>query len=498
MARVSGTVGGTPIRSEADDATRGSAVRLAAEVASRLLLFATTLLLSRWLGPTDYGLFAKLSAYALLLAEVGELGLQVLASRVLVAGSVSLRSLVRARLALAGLVALVVAAAVLLAPLAWRLLGDAATAGTAGAPVGLLLALLVLWFALSGWGEFLGVALRCRRARRLEALVLLALRAVALALTLAALLAGAGLGGVALGLAVSPVPAIALGAWLLRRTPAAPAPEAAPAAVLRQSAPLAVYAALLLLSPRVEFFVLTFLRPDREVGLFAAALLPVWFLAMVPGAITAGAMPALTREALDAGRAGEVRRRTSGTLALLGVAAAVGLALLAAPVAVLLVRSGSSAEDYAGAAAPLRVMAAAVPAMFLNALVAAALNACGRAGWLPRLILARVLAAFGLAAVLVPGFGGAGAAAGLVCAEWLLLAVGTAASRRAGFAVPVVAPLAAAVAAALPMAFAVAGVREHLVGAVALGALTWAATLFAALRLAPTLVRGVIGDVRYP
>jgi hypothetical protein len=48
------------------------------------------------------------------------------------------------------------------------------------------------------------------------------------------------------------------------------------------------------------------------------------------------------------------------------------------------------------------------------------------------------------------------------------------------------------------MALAVAGVREHLVGAVALGALTWAATLFAALRLAPTLVRGVIGDVRYP
>ena len=211
-------------------------------------------------------------------------------------------------------------------------------------------------------------------------------------------------------------------------------------------------------------------------------------------------MPALTREALDTdtGRTSEVRRRTSGTLALLGVAAAAGLALLAAPVAALLVRSGSTAEDYAGAAAPLRIMAAAVPAMFLNALVAAALNACGRAGWLPRLILARVVAAFALAAVLVPRLGGTGAAAGLVFAEWLLLAAGATASRRAGFAVPVVAPLAAAAAASLPMALAVAGVREHLVPAVALGLLTWAATLAAALRLAPSLVRGVIGDVRYP
>jgi O-antigen/teichoic acid export membrane protein len=494
MARVREIPGAS--RSEADDATRGSAVRLGAEVASRLLLLATTLLLSRWLGPTDYGLFAKLAAYALLLAEAGELGLSVLASRALVAGSLSLRSLVRARLLLAGLVTAVALAAVPLAPVAWR--GMAAAPPPAAPALGLLLALLVAWFALSGWGEFLGVALRCRRARRLEALVLLALRGVALAFTLAALAAGLGLRGVALGLALSPLPGVALAAWLLLRlAPAAAAPDAPAAAVLRQSAPLAVYAALLLLSPRVEFFVLTFLRPDREVGLFAAALLPVWFLAMVPGAVAAGAMPALTREALDAGRA-EVRRRTSGTLALLGVAAGVGLGLLAGAAAVLLLPADSPPADYAGAAAPLRLMAAAVPALFLNALVAAALNACGRAGWLPRLILARVAIAFALAVALVPRFGGMGAAAGLVGAEWLLLLLGAAATRRAGFAVPVAEPLALGLAACVPMALAVRGVRENVVAAVLVGALTWAATLAAAVRLAPSLVRRVIGDVRYP
>jgi O-antigen/teichoic acid export membrane protein len=494
---VSGTAGGATIRSEADDATRGSAVRLAAEVASRLLLLATTLVLSRSLGPTDYGLFAKLAAYALLLAEVGELGLSVLASRALVAGTLSLRSLARARLLLAGLVAVVAVAAVLLAPLARRGPLAAPAAAAATPAVGVLLAFLVAWFALSGWGEFLGVALRCRRARRLEALVLVTLRAAALGLTLAALVAGAGLPGVAVGLALSPLPGIALGAWLLRRTPAPPAPDAPAAAVLRQSAPLAVYAALLLLSPRVEFFVLTFLRPDREVGLFAAALLPIWFLAMVPGAITQGAMPALTREALE-GRGDEVRRRTSGTLALLGVAAGAGLALLAGNAAQILLPSGSPAADYAGAAAPLRMMAAAVPAMFLNALVASALNASGRAGWLPRLILVRVVLALAIAVALVPGLGGEGAAAGLVGAEWLLLLLGSAACRRAGFAVPVLTPLAAAAGASVPMVLAVGGTRAHLVPAVAVGVLTWAATLAVAARVAPALVRRVIGEVRYP
>lgn len=478
-------------RSEADDATRGSAVKLAAEVVSRLLLFGTTLLLSRGLGPEGYGLFAKLSAWALLLAEVGELGLQVLASRALVAASLSWRSLVRARLALAALVLAVAIGAAVVGPALFE------ARGSGGIEAGLVLALLVLWFALSGWVEFAGVALRCRRARGDEAAVLFVLRASALVLALGALAAGAGLGGVALGLAVSPLPAMALGLRLLARTPGPGAPDVPVGEVLRRSAPLAVYAALLLLSPRVEFFVLTFLRGDRDVGLFAAALLPVWFLVMVPGAIAAGAMPALTREAIG-GERDEVRRRTAATLALLGVPVAVGLALVAEPVAGLLLRPGSAPADYAGAAGPLRIMAAAVPAMFLNALVAAALNARGRAGWLPRLVLARVAAALALATVLVPRLGGTGAALGLVGAEWLLLVAGAAALARAGFAAPLAVPLAASVAACVPMALAVSAVRDHLAAAAGLGALTWAATLAAAWHLAPGAVHRVLGQVRYP
>ncbi len=473
---------------EANDATRGSAVKLAAEVTSRLLGLATTLLLIRGLRAAAFGSFTKLSAYALLLAEAGELGLSALASRALVARTLSLRSLVVARLALAPLVAAVALASSTVVPSSrWGV----------GALDGPSLALLVAWFALSGWGEFIGVALRCRRARRQEALLLVVLRGAALVAAAVALSAGSSLRGVALALAVSPLPAIALGAALLRAAPAeGPAADAGATMVLRESLPLALHGGLLLLSPRVELLVLSWLRAEADpaLGFFSVALSVIWFLSMVPTAIAAGAMPALTREALRG--EGPVRRRTAATLALAAAPAAVGLVLVAQPVAGALLGAGYAAPAYSEVAAGLRIMALALPAMFLNALVFAALIAAGRASWLPRLTAARVALAFALAFVLVPAVGGRGAAAGLACAEWALLAGGATACRHASFAIPVVAPIAWAVVACVPMALAVSGVRESLPLAVAVGALSWAATLAAVLRLRPGLARELVGASR--
>ncbi len=143
-------------------------------------------------------------------------------------------------------------------------------------------------------------------------------------------------------------------------------------------------------------------------------------------------------------------------------------------------------------------MAVAVPAMFLNALVAAALIAAGRARWLPWLTATRVALAFALAFGLVPRLGTTGAAVGLVVAEWALLSIGRLACRRAAFVVPIMVPLAWGLLACVPMALAVLGASQSLVGAVAIGALTWLATLSAAVRLAPGFVRQLTGDVRYP
>jgi O-antigen/teichoic acid export membrane protein len=501
-------------RSEADDATRGSAVRLAAELASRLLMLAMMLLLSRRLGTVGFGVFSELSLYALLLAEVGEFGIQALASRALVAETLSLRALVRARFSSAVIAALValllVPRAPAIASILSRLLSRlgpqgalAAGRATLDAPA---LGLLIAWFLLSGWGEFMGVALRCRRRRLAEATLLLVMRACGLLFVAVVLVEGGELRALSVALATSPLPALLLGALLLGRWPGPRGQEAPAVAVLRESAPLAVHSGLLLLSPRVEFLVLSALFGGQPaVGLFAAALNVYWFLGMVPSAISAGAMPALTREALHAGRV--VRTRTAATLAFLGAAAGVGILLVAASLVPLLFGSG-----YAAAVLPLRALSLGVPALFLNALVAAALIAAGRARWLPWLTASRVALAFALALFFVPRLGALGAAVGLVCAEWTLLGAGGWLCRRAEFALPIVTPLLAGVATCIPMALVVpllgrgAGAEERgplagglvLAAAVGAGALTWLATLLAASRLAPGFVRQLTGDVRYP
>jgi O-antigen/teichoic acid export membrane protein len=469
-------------RSAADDATRGSAIKLGAEILSRLLGLGTTLLLASGLGLADFGAFAGRFWYlALVLAEVAEFGLQATATRALVAGTLSLRSMVRARLASSGAV---VAAAAL-----FRIAG-ASLPGLAEASA--VLPPLVLFFVLAGWAEFLGVALRCRGARVQEALLLLLLRAGSPAAAAFVLAAGGGLEALAWSQAASPLPALALGALLLQRHGGGLRGQDAPAAaVLRTAVPLAANGMLQIVSPRVELFALFLLAGDRETGLFLVALRVFEFLSMVPNAVAQGAMPALTREALGGGEA--VRQRMGRTMALVAAPAAVGLALVAPGVLGLLF-----AEEYAPAAPALALLAVALVPLFLNALLSWSIVARGHADWLPRLTGLRVVLAALIASLLVPRLGLSGAAVGLLCAESALLLMNVLACARAAFRVPLLRPLAWALLACLPMAVAVVPLRAHLLAALAAGVATWLATLALAAWLAPSFVRQVTGDFRYP
>ncbi|MCG6927102.1 MAG: polysaccharide biosynthesis C-terminal domain-containing protein [Acidobacteria bacterium] len=476
---------------EADDATRGSAIKLTAEVLTRLITLGTTLLIIRELGVARWDPFSRMWFIAPLIAEGAEFGLQATATRALVAGTLSLRALARARGVLSVLVGGVVLA-VAATPLAAHVEGPSRSWLDLG-----VLALLALYFALSGWGEFLGVALRCRGARVEEGLVLFVLRAGGLVLAAVALKVGAGFAGLGGALALSTVPALAVGAWLLRRRPApVPGANAPVGRVLRVAAPLALYAGLLLLSPRVEGLVLSWTHIGVETGLFLAALNLFWPLSLVPQAVASGAMPALTREA-QAG-AGQVRRRTAATLALFAAPAAVGLFIVAPALVPFILDAG-----FAPAAVWLRILSLALVPMFLNGLLSWALIAAERASLLPRLVALRIAVAFLLALVLVPRFGPTGAAVGFVTAEGLLLLLGARAARAAGFGVPVVQPVAVALLATAPMAFAVWGVRESLPLALTVGVVTYAATLAAAWQLLPGptalfLGRGTRGEEGAP
>jgi O-antigen/teichoic acid export membrane protein len=480
-------------RSAADDASRGSAIKLGAELLGRLIALATTLMVARILGVADFGLFAVLSGVAVIVAELSDLGIQGIAVQALVSGTIPLRALVRTKLRLTA--ALVVAAAFLAvapqvlaavvaaAPEAWRPSWEALVRRMP------LVFPLVVYSALAGWAELLGLALRVRGRRVQEAVTIVTLRASGLALAAAALLSGRGLGGLVWAMALSTLPPVALAAALLSRT-TIPASEMEGQAAdpglgrtLKASFPLAVNGGLAILSLRIELFALALLRGSREAGLFAAALKVVELVNMVPAAIAAGAMPALTREA--ARGAGPVRQRTAATAALLAAPAAAGV-ILVAPGLVTVLGGG-----YAPAAGPLRVLAPALLALFMNTVLLHALVAAGRASRLPVLTAFRVAAASVLAVVLIPRLGATGAAAGFLAAELLLLVLAARACDAAGFEVPVGRSLFAALGVTLPMAAAVAIAGAGPAGSIAVGVVTYALTLVLARRWAPRLLPGL-------
>jgi len=422
----------------ATEAARGSAIRLGAEALCRLFGLATVLLIAIGLGPAGFGTFALLSGLAMVLAQLGDLGFQGITCRVLVARSVSLAALVRAKVLLALSTAAVAGLLmswgrelfVIMAPL----LPPGAEAALRAADAVRTLGLLLLAFTAVSGVAFLGVVLRARRRPVGEGVVLAGLRGTGLVAVALALGWGAGLPGLALAELVSAVPWLIVGAMLVVRTrkggtdpPASRLRDA-----LRAGAPLAANNVLALVSLRLEVGVLFCLRGPVEAGLFAAALKAVESLLAIPGALAAGALPALTREALS-GEADAARTRTARTVMIVAVPLALILALGAAGL------GGVLGPEYSAIAPPLRILAFAVLPLFANTVLLHTLIAAGRADRVPWLTAGRLLLAAVLAVPLVTAFGATGAAAGFLSAEVLLLMVAHAACRGAGVPVRLVA-----------------------------------------------------------
>lgn len=137
-------------------ATRGSAIKLAAELLGRGMSLGTFLLLAPGLGAADFGTFSVLSVVAVVLAETGELGLQGLAAQALVTGELTIPSILRAKVVASGIGLVVV-------------LGGAFYSRPLG--------ILILFYLVAGWSELGGVVLRARGRAVAEAIVILCLRA---------------------------------------------------------------------------------------------------------------------------------------------------------------------------------------------------------------------------------------------------------------------------------------------------------------------------------
>ena len=444
---------------DADRATAGSAIKLGAEVAGRLLGFATTVVIARGLGVGTFGRFEVAAAAAVIAAEIADLGLSATAGRELVAGRISVSSVLRAKLRL-----LPVVLAFGLAVGWWAGLSGGALPGFVP---------LLLFFAATGWIELMGTVLRARARPLQEALTILVFRAAVLVVVAATVARGPDLSRLAWSQLLATVGPLLLAVALARRG-AAPATEASlsPAALLRSARPLGVNAILTLLSLRVELLALGLWAAADEVGLFAVGQKLVSFLLVVPAAIAAGAMPALVREHAAGGQA--VRARTATTLALVAVPAAVGLAVAPGAVAVL-------GDSYTASAGVLRLLAPAVVAMFLSTLVHHQLIAAGRGGRVVRLTAVRVAVAVVLAALLVPRAGVFGAAVGFSLAELGMLVLGLRACAREGFPVPARRALAAGLLVALPVGLVMWVVEGSDLRRVMVGAAIGGASLLAAL-----------------
>ena len=447
--------------SEAAQASTGSAIKLGAEAAGRLLGFATTVVITRSLAAGEYGRFELAMAAAIVAAEAADFGLAATAGRDLVTRRVGLSGVVRAKLFLTLLLLCAV-------PVLWWL--GRALAGDV--PFALFVP-LVVFFVVGGWVELLGAALRAAGRRWMEAATILVFRACVLSTAILFLSHRADLVGLSWTQAGATLPPLVLAAILARRFAVGEAvPGALDArALLRAARPLGLNAVLALVSLRVEIFAVARWGGGEDVGLYAVGQKVIAFLLMVPAAICAGAMPALVREAAEARpRPHAVRDRTATLVAILGVSAAVGLALVPGIVTLF-------GAAFAAAASVARLLALAVPFVFMNTLLHHALIAAGRGSRVARLTALRVLMAIGLAMVLVPRGGIHGAAVGFALAEAALCLLAARSCHAEGFGVPVVRTLALGLAVALPMAAVVASIDAPDLVKVAAGVATGAATV---------------------
>src|SRR4029453_7790297 len=129
---------------------------------------------------------------------------------------------------------------------------------------------LIVYSAAASWTELLGIALRVRGRRRLEAATIVSFRAFGLVLVAAALLSGTGLRGLVWAFALSALFALALAVVFLRASAAAedqePGIEPGVGRTLKASAPLAVNGVQAILSLRIELLAREVFRASREAG----------------------------------------------------------------------------------------------------------------------------------------------------------------------------------------------------------------------------------------
>jgi O-antigen/teichoic acid export membrane protein len=436
-------------------------VRLAAEIVVRLSSIVATLWLTRTLGVAAFGQFVVALSIGLMIAEMCDLGLNSIVVPLIVRSRRNLETLFRMK---AAMTAATAALCVVVVPLSSWISGVAP----------LLLGLCTLHFLGASWIEMTGTALRALGKRVDEALLLFCFRFALVGLVIAAPF-GLTVEGASWAYALAVGPALLLGGWLLHgRERTGGPPVSSVRAIARQAAPMGAHGYLTILSTRVEVLLLQVTQGEHAVGLFGGALRIVESLLTLPSAIAAGALPSVARDVVR-GSAGAAQR-TFGLVVWMGVPSAAGLALCAHGVL------GVLGPGFVEGANVLRILSAALFLCFANAAVLHVLIAAGETAVIPRLTGMRVGVACALGGILIPWFGLIGAAVSFTSAELCLFGL-LVRRARPHAQLQVMRPVGWALLACLPMALLLSVWSFSLPVAVAAGAVLFALTAGALLRL---------------
>lgn len=417
------------------DVMRNSGVLFAGNVGAGVFYLACSLMISRQLGPEDFGRVAVFLAFAATVLGVTDLGLGTTAIRLIASylDSDPRRAISTMRV----IVVLELCTGVLVLLVGWALVGPLSSA-FGGDDLEPVIELAVLASALGSASAFIGPLLVAHgrfvsnavltvvpAASRLVGLVVLAsLDEVTLTsvLVLYTALTGA---------------LVVFGALLAPRSYLTREARELDGQSLKEIFGFSKWIFLTLIAAaiagRLDYFLLARLEGPRTVGLYAAAVQLTSVLPLLVSAIGTVLLPHVSRLTTRQELEHYMRRALRGSVAL---------ALLVAP-AVLLgppLISVLFGERFAGAAGPFRVMVLNAMVMMVVAPINMVLLALDKPKWLTMVSYAQLGLTIGLHVLLIPVLGAVGAALTGLVSTALAGAVTITLARRATRSLPLSAP----------------------------------------------------------
>ena len=431
---------------ELEDAARSSLTRRVAASATTLVSqfgvttavsAASTIAITRLLGPSGYGVYGTAIATAAVLGSTADLGFTIMLSRDMADDPTTHRPLLRAAYQVAGawsiFLALVMVALAFTAPI--------------GSPRGLALLVLAPSMAFNGLNPATAVFLVRYQTKRLMRINVLTVLAQAVA---AATVAAAHLGPVAVTATVSIssiINSVVIAVAAHRLLPAAQG-RASRREVLRRSAPLGALAILTRTYGMIDLVLLGWFVAGPRLGDYAAASKMIIVMCGLAGTVMAGSLPALASTARAGQDGTELGARIWHWLMVSAVPAFVGVALFAPLVIDLTI-----GPRYRAAVGLLRILAIFGGLSVVTNLAANVLVARGR---MRPLYVQSVLAIglnVGANLILIPRYGVYASAWITVATEALVCSISVFAVRR-HISIPVLIRVSRGPAAALVVACA--------------------------------------------